>query len=379
MLAWVPTLLSPATDPTNVSSMPIGGAIAASADSEYSALDREIERLEQSLAVDAPGVRLGGLLRPRFVYSNDVDADPSDAEQQDLLGFFLDNVRFDLRGELREGWGFLVSIEAGHQAELDTFAGPGVDLLDGYVNVPISSDATLTLGQFCSAFLWSVCNPEQCMLFLDRSFIGENWDNRDVGAQIYAAFSQFEAWLAVQNGFDAKEDRSAFTGRVAFTAIGDRGWCCEGASFGETEHMIVGLGYFDDNMMDDGDAIGADVVFANGRFSAQGEIVRYGDDMMPLPGTDPQSGDIVPVMMDPAGADTPWSLAASYALVPREWELAARYQDLDDDADTTEVSLAVNRYIGRRDLRWTLQYDHADSDDPLLDVDVLGVGLTAGF
>jgi hypothetical protein len=47
--------------------------------------------------------------------------------------------------------------------------------------------------------------------------------------------------------------------------------------------------------------------------------------------------------------------------------------------DTSVVLLALDRYRGGRNVKWTLQLDRSRSDDTALEVDVLGPGLTVGF
>jgi hypothetical protein len=360
----------------------VGARVRASAgasDDDWTSLDQELATLQSKLAGDSGGPRLGGFLRMRGAWSNDVDLDPVAPGGQDLAGFCLDNVRIQVDGDPRDGWTYRVSIEAGHQAELDTFSGPGVDLLDAYVETRLCKQAWVEMGQFCSVFLWSACNDERNLLFLDRSFIAENWDGRDVGAQLAATYGPFDAWFAVQNGFDGKESHDAYTARGVFRALGQGGWCCEGACFGGGERLALGASVFEDRMMDHGTAVGFDALFVEGRFSAHAEVVHYGVDMRPMPGVDPTNGVIIPAMMDPAGSETPWDATVGYAIVPDEWEVAVRGQFLDDEMDTSVYSLAVDRFVGGRNVKWTAQYDKSWSDDSNLEFGALGIGLTVGI
>jgi hypothetical protein len=358
---------------------PASRASGVASDEEWTSLDHEIAALEQTLATGPSGPRIGGFLRMRGAFSNDVDLEPAIPGSQDLAGFCLDNVRVQIEGSPRESWRYLVSIEAGHQGELDTFSGPGVVLLDAFVETPLCSNAWVQMGQFCSVFLWSACNDERNLLFLDRSFIAENWDGRDVGAQASATYGPFDAWFAVQNGFDGKETHDAYTARAAYRALGERGWCCEGSCFGGAERLVFGASVFEDRMMDHGTAVGFDALFVTGPFSAHAELVHYGVDMRPMPGVDPTDGVLIPEMMDPAGAETPWDATLAYAIVPDEWEVAVRGQFLDDEMDTSIYSLAVDRFIGGRNIKWTAEFDRSQSDDSDLEYGSFGVGLTAGI
>ena len=352
---------------------------ARASDGPWVSLDREIESLQAQLSAGSTGPRVGGFLQIRGAYSNDVDLDPVEPGGQDLAGFTLDNVRIQVEGDPAEGWSYFVSIEAGHQGELDTFAGPGVNLLDAFVDWTFSRNASLRMGQFCSQFLWSACNDERNMLFLDRSFIGENWDGRDVGAQVAASFGQFDVWGAVQNGFDGKESHDAFTARAAFRAMGESGWCCEGSCFGGGERLVFGAAVFEDRMMDHGSAVGFDALYVRGPFSAHAQLVHYGSEMRPMPEVDPETGVIIPAMMDSDGADTPWDATVAYAIVPDEWEIAVRGQFLDDMMDTSIGSIAVDRFVAGRNVKWTAQYDKSWSDDSALEFGAFGIGLTVGI
>ena len=356
----------------------IAGVLAL--DGGWTSLDREIASLQENLsAASAGGPRIGGFLRIRGSFSNDVDIDPVAPGGQDLGGFTLENVRVQVDGDPRAGWRYHVSIEAGHQAELDTFSGPGVDLLDAWVDADLCKGASVRMGQFCSVFLWAPCNEERNLLFLDRSFIGENWDGRDVGAQLAATYGPLDAWVAVQNGFDGKETHDATTARAAYRVLGEGGWCCEGACFGGGHRLVLGAGVFEDRMMEHGPAVGVDALYVQGPFSAHAEVVHYGEDMRPMPDVDTQNGAIIPAMMDPAGAETPWDATVGYAIVPDVWEVALRGQFLDDEMDTSIYSVALNRYVGTRNIKWTAQFDRSQSDDAHLEYGAFGIGLTVGI
>jgi hypothetical protein len=353
--------------------------VARAGDGEWTSLDHEIAVLSQELASDGAGPHVHGFLRMRGAYSNTVDLDPATPGTQDLAGFCLDNIRIQVDGDPRAGWSYRVSLEAGHQGELDTNFGPGVVLMDAWVDTALCKGASLRVGQFCMAFLWSPCNDERNLLFLDRSFIGENWDNRDVGAQLAATWGPFDAWVAVQNGFDGKESRDALSARAVWRAIGEGGWCCEGACFGGGHRLALGAAIFEDQSMDQGSAVGVDALYVQGPFSAHAEVVHYGTDMRPMPQVDPTNGVIIPAMMDPTGAQTPWDATLGYAIVPDQWEVAARGQFLDDAMKTSIYSVAVNRYVGTRNVKWTAEYDHSQSDDPNLEYGWFAIGLTVGF
>jgi hypothetical protein len=349
----------------------------------WSALDREVDALRASLE-SAPdgahpeGPHLSGFLRGRFAWSRDVDASANPGRQE-LAGFTLDNVRLQLDGKAGAGVAYRVSLEAGDQAQYDTFGGPGVDLLDAYATIDLCPNAQLMVGQFCSAFLWGCCNSERDLLFLDRTFIDENWDNRDVGAQLVLTADRLHGWVAAQNGFDGQGSKQAYTARVAFDAFGEGTCTSEGRCGVDGDRLTLGAGWFDDIDLDKGRVVAADAHGVLGAFSAQAEIADYERDMRPGVAVNPATGALLPGTPTTTAAHRPWNATAAWLVVPDRWEVALRWQDLDDDAHTRIVSAGLNDYVAGREMRWTLQVDSAKSDDPALDVDAVSLGFTLAF
>jgi len=276
---------------------------------EWSALDQEIAALaEQPQAAQQPlpGIAVNGWIRTRYANSSDVDADPTIAGDQDLGGFNLDSVRLVVRGNAAEGYGFLISFDAGDAAVNDA-ASDGVGIVDAYATVRPCDCVTITVGRFCSMFLANTCVEERKLLFLDRSFLDEAWDWRDTGVQFSGAVQRFEWWAAIQNGMDGAADEYALTARASMHVIGDKLCTQEGCPMGvePSQLLTVGVAWYDDQSMDEGAAWGGDVLFAWNRLSAVAEIVDHQEEMRPGLAINPSTGVLIPMDFSATGPETP--------------------------------------------------------------------------
>lgn len=339
----------------------------------FTSLERE---LQAALAAQHSGPSVRALLRTRGAWSSDVDASAAPGEQ-DLGGFSLDVARVEFAAK-QGAYGLHVSLEAGAVATDDTLSGPGVVLLDGYGSYDLCEDASVRIGQYCSRFLWSSCIDERDLVFLDRSFIGESMDGRDTGVEFYGDTGRLNWWAGAQNGLDGLADELALNARASWRILGDTLCCQEGAVGIPHDAWLVGVGYYDDRSMDDGDIVGVDTYFASGAWSASAELADYGDDMAPMAALSSTTGVLAPGMGGMGGSETPWSVAVGYLFEGSPWQVAARFQDLDDADDTSLMTFGVNYHVGPGPTRWTVQFDHSTSDMDTLEADTLAFGLTVG-
>lgn len=341
-------------------------------------LDHAIDELALTATSQDTGPSISGWLRSRAAFSSDVDASAA-AGTQDLGGFNLDDVRLVISGSAAEGWSYTVSLEAGDPAISDA-SGTGVGLFDAYASIALGDQAAVAIGRLSSTFLWSSGVGENRRQFLDKTFLGEVWDGRDIGFELSGSAGPWNGWASIQNGSDAVSEELALSARVSFHVLGDALPACEGCcDLGDAQRLTLGAAWFDDTGLDEGTAVGADAFFASGRWSASAEIVDFGDDLRPVPTVNPSTAVVIPGASGPTGVQTSWNAAVGFALVPGTWEVAARRQDLDDDAGTTIATASVVRYVAGHAVKWTAQFDSADSDDPALEVDTLAVGLAVGF
>jgi hypothetical protein len=176
-------------------------------------------------------------------------------------------------------------------------------------------------------------------------------------------------YIAAQNGVDGAGDDLAFSGRVTFDAMGtgSGGAGLEGA-YGAAEgtNLTFGAGYYmdDDTLVDDLSAWNVEGSLIVGPFSAEASYVDHDDGF----------GSVLGLAEGPAIL----ALTGGFMFVPDRWEAAVRWEDLDDDADTSIITLGVNYYAVGHDAKWQLNYAMVDSDDSDVDSDRLGLGLTVG-
>ena len=79
------------------------------------------------------------------------------------------------------------------------------------------------------------------------------------------------------------------------------------------------------------------------------------------------------------GNTTPFSVFGTYMLQPDTWEVAVRYQDLDNDANEDKIDISVNNYLDGHYLKWTLQYTTTSSDVDANEVDAFFLQLNVAI
>lgn len=376
---------------------------------EWSTLDREILSLTANQGATAGSFGINGYVRARGVRSKDVDVsrpernpnpafDPllpigplnqpnlaSDG-QQDLSGFVLDNARVELRASQGD-YGAYISLEG---------AGGTVGVLDAYATFKIAEGVTGQMGRFRAPFLWSSFMVEENnMLLLDRTFNGQIFQGRQDGAQLSGVYDQFGWWAALQNGIDGLQDKISWTVRAQVNALGTGMGKQEGA-FGSSSdtNITIGAAYTEDTAADlvggvnSGGAYAVDAGLTQGAFSAHFELVNYEADIRPIADISPTTGVVTPVASGSLPAfgagglalnvENPWTATASYAIQPDVVDLVVRFEDLDDNSDTSVWSVGLNYYLSGHNAKWTLQGSRSDSDLSFMDVDTLALGLTVG-
>lgn len=352
-----------------------GLASAGTGSEEWLTLDREIESLASAQQAAAPGsssgVTVSGFIRTSYLNSSDVDVGAND-----LGGFSLDNARINVTGTIGD-YMLFVELE-GAETSTSTDAilnGPGVggtvSVLDAYGAWNINEMFRLTMGQFRSPFLGSAQLSEDKLLFLDRTLMGYLWSSRDLGVMLGGQYDMLGWWIAAQNGLDSVGDDLAFSARVAFDAMGGANARpkVEGA-YGAAEGTLlqVSAGYYqdDDTIIDDVAAWNIEGNLVMGAFSAAATYVDHDDGFATILGGNFTEGPSV------------LAATAGFMFVPERWEVAARYEDLDDDADTNVITVGLNYYAIGHDAKWQVNYAMVDSDDDDIEADILGIGLTVG-
>lgn len=330
--------------------LPLTVALAAlsapSFATEWANLDTEINNLNASLQAQAPaGPKLSGWIRSRFT-------DVSDADQQ---GFKFDSLRVELQGDAGSGYGYKISFDMKGSDGL----GGEAKLFDAFATFKLGDVVTGKLGQFKTAFTRDTLTSDAKLLFLDRSNIGGNglWNTRTLGLQFYGQYETVGWTVSAQNGDDGLADEYKFSARVTADLMGKQSKNEGAYGAAEGTNLFVAAAWLDDGSFDDGDAIAVEASLTMGQLAAAAEMVDLGADV---------------------GDGTPWDIYASYLFMP-QWEGAIRYEDRDDAANTTDISLAVNYYVSGHDIKWTAQYDTFDSDDASLELDAISLGLAVSF
>lgn len=320
----------------------------------WASLDRELESLSATLSAQSGGPQIGGWIITSLDLVEDGEFDPGPPPSvDDSLGFNLRSARVNVSGNVGD-YGYRLSYDFGQENLFGGFVGA---IKDAYATFRIGDTITGRLGNFKPPTLSSFLIERNRLLFLDRTIIATTFD-RDLGAQVSGDFETVGWWIAAQNGADGTADELLFTARVAVDLMGEGVGAVEGA-YGAPDGTALTLAAFfqDDGSFDDGTRIGAEARLTSGPFSAAGEVVDNDTDL---------------------GDNTPWNVTFSY-LFTDQWEAAVRWEDMDDAADTTRISVGLNRYVMGHDVKWTAQFSTGDSDDAALENDAISIGLAVTF
>ena len=330
----------------------------AGSDSEWLKLDQDINSLASSLAPQASGATVSGFLRASYASSSDVQGGGGN----DLGGFSIDNARLNFTGNVGN-YSVFVSVEGSNDPAYGIIGYTGttgpVGIHEAYAAFPITDQIRGQMGQFRLPFLASSARNEDTLLFIDRTVLGQwYWEHNDAGVQVSGNFEMLNWAIAVANGNDGAGNDLKYSGRVQFTAMGHASEM-EGA-YGATEEtcLTIGFGYMDDDDDLDNAAMCFDATFNMGALSAAAELVDQDKDI---------------------GDNTPWNVQAGWMISPDQWEAAVRYEDMDDDDNTTAITAGVNWYHNGHAAKWQFNYSTISSDDTNLEVDVIQVGMTASI
>ncbi len=347
-------------------------APGVASENEWSSLDQEIASLTSSLNTQNTGPKVGGWIISSWRFSDDIDADPSTPSSDDENGFQLDQARLEVSGDAGSGYSYKISVEL---AESETISASGVDtngdtftfttstgqlatLKDAYATWKIGDMVTGKMGQFKQPFLRSGLVSDNKLLFLERTLLGELFSGRDLGIMFSGQFDTIDWHVAAQNGTDGIAEEYLFTGRVTANLMGAGVGKVEGAyGAGEETNLTAGVAVSDDGAFSDGMALAGEVAMTTGPFALAAEIVDLDTDI---------------------GDATPWDVTGSYMFTDM-YEVALRYEDVDDSDNTTLWRVGVNRYTQGHDIKWMAQFASSDSDLAALEVDEFALGLVVSF
>ncbi|MEZ6020057.1 MAG: porin, partial [Planctomycetota bacterium] len=312
---------------------------AVASETDYSSFDRDIEALVSG-QMDNAGPHISGYMQ--INYSNSGDEVFSGAPGVDLGGFTVPRARLSFTGEHND---------YGYKLQLDT-AKTNI-LLDAYVDVPVNNFG-VRAGLFKAGISRNGLNSSSKLFFINRSQIGDLFDNRDAGAMLSGSMDQLNWALTVQNGGDGVADELRIAGRVAFDFMGNGIGKVEGAYGGPDEMSgTVALAMYDDGTFNDGTGTLVEAHVVSSQYSFGAEILDTDiDGVSAAPGTSLLSGDT-----------TAFSVYGTYMMTPDQWEVGVRFQDMDDAASTSALEVGVNRYLDGHDLKYSFGYMTISSDD----------------
>lgn len=347
----------------------VAGAARAATDpaSDYALLDNHSENLQAALAGGSTGpVNVGYLLRTSYASSGDTLFAPGAG--QDLGGFRTQDASLWFQGTIG-GYEVFLRTDASDATDwpLPSLAAGqigGVNLRDAWAKAPIAEGVSLYFGNFRCPVVNSGMLDEGKLLMIDRTRIGQFFDVYQAGAAVVADVENFHLKLAAQNGGDGSADELGIVARAEYK-VGEGAKQREGALGAEGFDATFGLGYFQDRGMgNEFEAYIADAYATYEQFSLHAELVDMG-------------GDLAAMTVGNAGGEsaTPYSATLGFR-INNEFELAVRYQDLDDTNDTTQIGGGFNYYIAGHAAKWQVnvsQFDN-DADDGVL----VQVGLSLG-
>lgn len=343
-------------------------------ESEWAALDRELRGLELILAERVPGPHLWGYLRTNLAFT-DHEVYDGESVVGEYQAFTVDNLRVGVEGEA-EGYQYLLSTEALHGT---------AQIQDAWVRVPVGDQFGLWMGRFRPPVLRSGMVDARNLLFITRTRNGVFYSARDLGVMVTGDHGRLHLSAAMQNGADAKSDRSLQTLAAKVNVIGDPELEWEGAyGCGRTTRFALGGAITNDDARGgsgEGTAFALEGYLVHRGLSLAAEWLSYETayDLFPYEAV---PGD----QHEQRGNTQPWTITASYMVVPDKYEVAVRYDNFDDkqaprDYGRETWTIGINRYIDGHDLKWQLNYadvvKNGAGDGP--HEKMIALGLTLSF
>jgi hypothetical protein len=210
------------------------------------------------------------------------------------------------------------------------------------------------------------------LLMIDRTRIGQFFSAAGAyqpGVAVTYDNDMFHGKVAVQNGADAIIDEFGVVLRGEVKLNGGarhrEGALGAPADFAAT----FGAGYFSDDSQilgdDFGSGIAVDGYMTYNALSLHGEVLDMDEEL---------ASRTVGNLDDEA---TPFSATVGYLFGDSRWEGALRYQDLDDDLDTTLIGAGINYYQNGHPLKYQLNVSEFDND--VADGMIAQFGVTLGL
>lgn len=362
--------------------------LAVANDSDWLALDEDIQALSASVqGLEGTGINIGGRVRAFYNISEDINAigDPQTTGSgvPDLGGFSINNARLYAFGTTTQNIGYRIEVDFADRTGVFGDA----NLLDAYLDLPFGGEITARVGQFRAQVLRESLIDSGNLFFADRSLPALLFAGRSQGLSVMGNFDALQWAVTAQNGGDGLGDDLFYAIRAQLDLAGEGTDLIEGA-YGASEEMeaSIAAAYFDDGNASDADGVAIEGSLATSQFSAQAVLLVTGEDVgfgnSGNVDTNEFYGGGLTVLPSLSDA-TPWAIGGTFMLTQAgsdygAWEVGARFQNLDDDQDTTILDVGVNYYADGHNMKYIFNWTNLDSDGPV-DGDILRIGVQTRF
>jgi hypothetical protein len=375
---------------TGVCAFALGNLATAGteAKSDWLGLDEELNAIASNVNLQGGGVELGALVRAAYISASGDDFGGF-TSGEDQLGLVIDDAELWSQGNLGDyfwrvsvdfGDGFspyfLGNLNGGTQALNDAGLANTTrndTLEDAYARWNFHENFNLQVGHYIFPTTFSSSSNMDSLLLLSRTSVGEYFHSYSLGAMLSGDYDGTFLWhLAVLNGADGTDDDQELRGRAIYNIGGGRNRT-EGALGANDElNAAIGVSYVDDGELDDGSVLVFDAIATVAGFSIGGEYAAFDDDHATVgPGFGPTIGLNYTEGMDVIAFNLGY-------LLSENWELGGRYEQLDDEDDSTLMSIGINYYQMGHNAKWQLMYMDLASDVAAQEGSLIGLGLTVG-
>lgn len=313
---------------------------------DWAGLDRELAELTRA----ASGPKGGPRPTIRFqIVGAASDGEVFEVLGVDELGVQVRQLQLGLRGEFSEHFSYLIRFQArSGQTRLQA----------ARVEWHPTDQVTVRMGNLRLPVIHSRNVPRPRVLFIERSEQARTLRRRDGGAELSWSHPRLRAVVGAHNGGDGFGSDLLLVARVEGNLIGEGAVRQEYSPAVDAETvLLVGLGLVEEGSIGDGTIWIADAVFIHERLYLHGEVLDYGD------GFGPGSVLVGPAALASGSAGrNPFSTTLGVRL-DEIWDVAARFEWLDDSDRTWDAILGANRALpevgARLQLNWTVRESDA--------------------
>ncbi len=275
----------------------------------------------------AGAVDLGAFMRVQYEHTT------GDPLGRDARGGVLEDVLFFAHGRLGDTQIYVES----------DFASGEVVLEEAWGEVSLDGRHWVRIGRVQRQFLASQAWTDDAVPFLARSYAALETTVQSEGVLIGGEYGRLRLFGALQNGADGALSAWLGTARAELDLVGSDA-NTRGDSLGAGRELAVtaGLAFADDGTATEGEAFAVDGAVRWEGFGAFFEWVDLGRDV---------------------GDRTPFAAWITATLDPDVLELALRYEDVDDAADTTVLGAVLSRWVLPRLMKVQVGVERVRSDD----------------